>query len=157
MLAVVCQANFLISWEIQDFLKEGYGQRFCLFPRKRRDEIRSRLDSAGTSYLYRHRRSSGGQLRQSGSHAAGGADDHVTAARSLRAIPVNLDIMGGPAAGDDVAAAIAVEVRSQGILARHAAVVDGNERGVGARCAALDVEEKDAGAPRTRGVRWVRI
>ncbi len=123
MLAVVCQANFLISWEIQDFLKEGYGQRFCLFPRKRRDEIRSRLDSAGTRYLYRHRRSSGGQLRQSGSHAAGGADDHVTAARSLRAIPVNLDIMGGPDAGDDVTAAIAVEVRGQGILARHAAVV----------------------------------
>lgn len=81
----------------------------------------------------------------------------MTAARSLRAIPVNLDIMGGPAAGDDVTAAIAVEVRGQGILARHAAVVDGDAVEDGRISSRPGIEDKDARASCTWCRRTVRV
>ena len=81
----------------------------------------------------------------------------MTAARSPRAIPVNLDIMGGPAAGDDVTAAIAVEVGGQGILAGHAAVVDGDAIEDGRICSRPGIEDEDARPARTERRRAVRV
>ena len=64
--------------------------------------------------------------------------------RLLRAIPVDLDIVSGPAAGDDVITSVAVKVGGQGILTGHAAIVDGDaieDRRIGTR---PGIEDKDA-------------
>src|SRR4051812_14816391 len=70
-----------------------------------------------------------------------------------RLVPVDLDVVRGPAAGDDLGLAVAVEVRGQGVLAGHAAVV---ERVAGeGELVALQrrVEDEDAGPLRAlRGV-----
>ncbi len=65
--------------------------------------------------------------------------------------------MGGPAAGDDVIAAIAVEVRGQGILAGHASVVDGDAVEDGGIRSRPGIEDKNARPARTERRRAVRV
>ena len=80
----------------------------------------------------------------------------------LLAIPVDLHVVRGPAAGDDVGAAVAVEVGGESVLAGHAAVVDGVPvEGERVR-AGLGVEHEDPGprgpaVPGLFGSRWPMI
>ena len=65
--------------------------------------------------------------------------------------------MGGPAAGDDVITAIAVEVGGQGILAGHAAVVDGDAIEYGRIRSRPGIKDKNAWPSGTRCCRTVRV
>src|SRR4051812_42308056 len=71
---------------------------------------------------------------------------------SIPPVPVDADVVGGSAAGDDVGTAVAVEVGGHAVLAPHAAILDDvSVEGQGSRARArawLGIINQDTGALR---------